>query len=197
MFLSGTTCGPNNEGIEVQLGFQVESHFASIISVCFDDAQDRTIYAKHTLPRQNVARDTGNDRPYFQEDIYYDYDVNDAYTQETQLITIDILTGGRGVEYVDPSSDRYLARGHYSPNADPVYYSHQDATFYFVNVGPQWQCFNGGNWVGIENSVRTFVEANQFDVDVYSGSHGTLQLNDIDENPVDITLHDDILPVAA
>ena len=74
----------------------------------------------------------------------------------------------------------YLARGHLAPNADFLTYawqveqhlplptpacqhlhtalssafSGQDATFTFIDVAPQWQSFNAGNWLDLENGVR-------------------------------------------
>ena len=39
------------------------------------------------------------------------------------------------------SSTRYLARGHLAPDADFIYDVQQDATYYFVNVAPQFQTF--------------------------------------------------------
>jgi DNA/RNA endonuclease G (NUC1) len=65
----------------------------------------------------------------------------------------------------------------------------QDASFYFANVAPQWQCFNGGNWAYLENGVRTFVAAYGADLDVYTGTHGVLELDDVDGNKVEIWLY--------
>ena len=33
----------------------------------------------------------------------------------------------------------------------------QKATYHYINVQAQWQCFNGGNWVYLENGLRDFV----------------------------------------
>ena len=97
--------------------------FTALFAVCFDEPGARTLYARHVLWHNIKARDTGNDRPSFKTDGYYDFDVNEAYTQAQQSITIEALTGIDS--YVDTSSDVYLARGHYSPNSDFVYYSGQ------------------------------------------------------------------------
>lgn len=134
-------CGPNNEGLEIDIAFSTSDGFESILTVCFDPAQSRfifqrlqnihflkdpsnsrSIYAVHTLYQEIVARDTGNDRPFFDPDIYYPFDVNNYYTQVEQDATIQRLTG---IDYVDPSTDYYLARGHLSPNSDFIYYSWQ------------------------------------------------------------------------
>ena len=38
----------------------------------------------------------------------------------------------------------------------PCYKEWQDATYYFLNAAPQWQSFNGGNWVAVEAAVRDY-----------------------------------------
>ena len=38
----------------------------------------------------------------------------------------------------------------------PPYF--QDATFSFIDVAPQWQSFNAGNWLDVENGVRFLAE---------------------------------------
>ena len=43
-----------------------------------------------------------------------------------------------------------------SPEFNTYIYHLQDATYFFLNVAPQFQSFNGGggNWVKLENAVR-------------------------------------------
>ncbi len=52
----------------------------------------------------------------------------------------------------------YLARGHLSPDAAFVYDAFQEATYYFINVAPQFQSFNNGNWKALEGRVRSYGE---------------------------------------
>ena len=54
--------------------------------------------------------------------------------------------------------DLYIARGHLAPNADFMNYAWQDATFTFIDVAPQWQSFNAGNWLDVENGIRYLAE---------------------------------------
>lgn len=48
----------------------------------------------------------------------------------------------------------FISRGHLSPDGDFIFAHEQLLTYFFVNVAPQWQSINGGNWVRIENYVR-------------------------------------------
>ena len=52
------------------------------------------------------------------------------------------------------SGTNYFAKGHLSPDAGFVYNVMQDATYYFLNVAPQFQSFNNGNWKSLEYAVR-------------------------------------------
>ena len=54
---------------------------------------------------------------------------------------------------------------------------------------PQWWPFNGDNWFYLEDSTRSFIEINNFDAVVYTGTSGICQLHDINGNYVDIWLY--------
>ena len=67
------------------------------------------------------------------------------YTQAQQKITIANVVGSNLADkYV--TNTQYLARGHLAAKTDFIYATGQRASFYFINVAPQWQLFNGGNW---------------------------------------------------
>ena len=48
----------------------------------------------------------------------------------------------------------FPAQGHLSPDAGFIYNVEQDATYYFLNVAPQFQSFNNGNWKSLEINTR-------------------------------------------
>ena len=81
----------------------------------------------------------------------------------------------------------------------------QDSTFTFIDVAPQWQSFNAGNWLDVENGIRYLAEyyygtlkvvnnrynKSQFlksSTQVWTGTYGVLQLEDDNGNLVDIYL---------
>ena len=61
---------------------------------------------------------------------------------------------GAAIIETTSSGTNYFAKGHLSPDAGFVYNVMQDATYYFVNVAPQFQSFNNGNWKSLEYAVR-------------------------------------------
>ena len=91
----------------------------------------------------------------------------------------------------DQSTNKFLARGHLAPNGDFIFYSWMDSSFHFINVAPQWQCFNGSNllqiiccwnivipgfnWNYFESSCRNFAVERELDLVVYTGTIGCVQ----------------------
>ncbi|GFG38327.1 hypothetical protein Cfor_01738 [Coptotermes formosanus] len=94
-------------------------------------------------------------------------------------------------QYIAETSEFYLIRGHLAAKADFVYGSQHRATFHFVNVAPQWQTFNGGNWKALETSVRTYADKNKLDLDVYTGTYGILTFPDVNGVETELYLYVD------
>lgn len=75
--------------------------------------------------------------------------VDTLYTQNSQKSAIASVVGSsKADEYV--TSTNFLARGHLAAKTDFILSPSQRATFTFINVAPQWQPFNGGNWNTLE-----------------------------------------------
>ena len=91
--------------------------------MCFNQDKSITLYTSHNLSKSISARDTNNDRPQFDPEEYFGFDVESAYKRDKQTETIKKLTGKDS--FVEAKGDVYLVRGHYSPNSDFVYHSFQ------------------------------------------------------------------------
>ncbi|KAJ9590454.1 hypothetical protein L9F63_016513 [Diploptera punctata] len=175
---SGDTCYDGTKS-HIEIGFEVENDFYKIMDVCFDDSEFNTLYSKFTVVSGIGGYQSGFPRPSFiQGNFYPGLSVDNLYTKNTQRQTISKLLGSTnlGNDYVSNSSDYYLARGHMTAKADYVYGTAHRATFHFVNIAPQWQTFNGGNWNSLEMSVRTYADKNKLDLEVYTGTHGVTTL---------------------
>ncbi|TRY70863.1 hypothetical protein TCAL_06544 [Tigriopus californicus] len=181
----GTACGPNGDGEEIQIGYPTLGGFQETIRVCFNREEARSYYSTHIIYRNIIARDSGNDRPSFKADEYFDFDVDEAYKRDNQEVVIQQLTGISS--YID-NGEYFMSRGHLAPNADFVYYHFMDSTFHFINVAPQWQIFNGVHWAQLEQSCRDFVGGIQRDLIVYTGTSGTLELKNTQQTYVEIFL---------
>merc|ERR1712080_40540 len=87
---------------------------------------------------------------------------------KTQIEGEDIIETGK-------SGTNYFAKGHLSPDAAFVYNIEQDATYYYINVAPQFQSFNNGNWKALESSVRDLGKKLGRDLEVVTGTHDILE----------------------
>jgi len=88
-------------------------------------------------------------RPGFRKGDYFPgVDADEAYSKRSQLATVQRIVGSEtlAARYVDSSKSFYLARGHLSPDGDFIDAASQDASYYFINVLPQWQSFNNGEF---------------------------------------------------
>lgn len=190
---TGSSCGPRDAGELVDVGFTVGDKFHWMYSSCHDPALAHNYYVRHTVMASVGANDNNNDRPSFTKDGFYSgYDINGMYTKNSQTEVIGTLIGSADLaEIYVLGGDIYLARGHLAPNADFMTYAWQDATFSFIDVAPQWQSFNAGNWLDVENGVRFLAEYVYGELQVWTGTHGVLQLEDKDGQLVDIYLDDE------
>jgi len=190
---SGSTCYDGTKR-HIEFGFQVEADFYKLIDVCFDNVLYTTLYVNATIVSGIAGHQSGFPRPSFVQDSFFlGMSVDNLYTQNTQRQTISGLLGSTqlGDQFIDPSTNYYLARGHYAADADFVYGSQQRATFHFVNVSPQWQTFNGGNWEALESSVRAYADKKKLDLVVYTGTYGVATLPNVNGVETELYLYVD------
>lgn len=121
--------------------------------------------------------------------------VNNLYKKREQAITFTELLNVEGNKYIKGNS--FLSRGHLAPNADFAYSYWQQASFFYINVCPQWQIVNAGNWGSVENEVRSAAGAYKENFTIITGTHKILSLHDINNKSVDMYLdsYRHILPV--
>jgi DNA/RNA endonuclease G (NUC1) len=70
-------------------------------------------------------------------------------------------------KYVFNNRTNYFARGHLVANAYFPFASQNKATFFYHNAAPQWQLFNAGLWLDVENTIRTIARNAQVTVGVH------------------------------
>ncbi|XP_026474343.1 uncharacterized protein LOC113378043 [Ctenocephalides felis] len=116
----------------------------------------------------------------------------EAYKQETQKeIFAELLGSSQLAEKYFEGANAFLARGHMSPDADFTFAIWQYATYFYVNVCPQWQAVNAGNWLRVENLARKLGSSRGEDLTIYSGVHDILTLPDVNNNEVKMSIAKD------
>jgi hypothetical protein len=120
--------------------------------------------------------------------------LNKLYSKKAQKSTVTALLGGvtsiddETIIETSSSGTDYFARGHLSPDAAFIYNVLQDATYYFINIAPQFQSFNNGNWKALEGGVRDLGAKLGRDLVVTTGTHEVLEYPDKNNSPTDIFL---------
>lgn len=184
---TGKTC--LNKYTQIEIGFDLGNEFLNTVDICRDEDLLVTYYAKFKLTKSIGGYQRSYPRPSWKQDNFCGpYDVNTQYTRSVQKATISTIlkSADLGEKYISSTSNYYFARGHISAKADHVYGSAQRATFWYINTAPQWQTFNGANWMYLESDVRNYASAKQLDLDIYTGVHGILTLPDVNnvEQPI-------------
>lgn len=181
---TGNTCNYGN-AIEIEIGFIVDNdRFLHLMDICHDELIESNLYAKHAMIPSNYGYQHSFPRPSFiRGDFFGDKNVDGLYTKVSQMETFRHILGDEIVEKIfDDSRDIFLARGHLAAKVDFIYGSQQRGTFYFINVAPQWQIFNGGNWERVESGTRSYVADRNLYVEIYTGTHDVLQMKDLHGN---------------
>lgn len=191
---TGKKCSTSNIK-EIEIGFNIDTNrFLRVISICFDETNFDTVYSMYNLTKFIQSYETNVNRPSFTEGNFYNLSekLNNLYTKKNQKININKqLNLAEDSELIIGSSNFYLAKGHLTAKTDFVYAPGQIATFYYINVAPQWQNFNSMNWNKIENSVRLLANTRELDLVVYTGIFGTLKYNNANGDYVDLYLYVD------
>jgi len=184
---TGTCAG--SEGVEITVGWQVGSDTVAEFTMCHNKKAALNYYSTNTIDGKSVdADDKTNGRPSFITGGYYaDLEaaqgktVNTLYTQVQQTATIAQIVGSTALanEYINVNAQLFLSRGHMAPDGDFISAASQDSSYYFMNVAPQWQTFNGAHWVDVENAARRYATTNRVDLKITTGTFGVTTLADI------------------
>ncbi|KAH9632767.1 hypothetical protein HF086_012102 [Spodoptera exigua] len=183
------TCYNNN--LVIRVGFTVEGVFYPLYWSCFDERRLEVLYVWYEQNPQNAVFQSGINRPNFAASTFYPgVPVDDMYKVATQKETIAELVGNDlANKYI--TNRQYLARGHLAAKTDFIYASGQRASFYFINVAPQWQPFNAGNWNSVEQYLRARIGQAGYNTVVYTGTFGVSQLRDENDRLVNVYLYTD------
>merc|ERR1712106_999847 len=193
-----------SELTRTSIGWNIDGKYKEQIGLCIDERMFATIWTNHTLHGANIDyRDIDPKRPGFRIDTtgtkrFFPWatstKMNKYYSKNNQLAQVKKILGTNNkmgtFQIIDKSRSgtHYFAKGHLSPDAAFVYNVMQDATYYFMNVAPQFQSFNNGNWKALEYNTRELGTQLNRDLQVITGTHGMLTYPDRNNDPTHISL---------
>lgn len=175
----------------IEIGFQTEQNWLKLITVCHNFTFSSTHWVHYYQNPENQGLQQGYPRIRFiQADLYEGLNVEKLYSRYVQRQTISRILGSEklGADLVAETGDLFMARGHMAARSDFIFGTHQQATFYFINVAPQWQTFNGGNWVAVEHNLKRYVDRKNINIQIYTGTYGVVTYKDINGVPREIYL---------
>ncbi|XP_033161004.1 uncharacterized protein LOC117141599 [Drosophila mauritiana] len=147
-----------------------DGRFVATMELCHDPNHLRTHYAHHQLTPANVHFQKKLKRPRFSTAGHFTgFDMARIYSHKSQE---KLIVPG----LIDVKSGLFLARGHLTAKADLIYASQQKSSFNYMNVAPQWQSFNGGQWSKLEDSTRQYVARSGITATVYTGIYGEMKV---------------------
>nr|AQM58352.1 venom nuclease-like protein 1 [Pristhesancus plagipennis] len=181
------------QGTVLELGFKAEG-WHPLVKVCHDIRGARTFYSHHTLYGSvlpgKVHRSTG--RPGFsrgEKFLYEGYSPDRAYNRKNQLKVFHSVIGEKKTSHYIDEKNKFLSRGHLAPDADFLFSTWQLLTYFFINVAPQWQSINAGNWLNVETNTRRIASKLGADLEVITGTNGVSKMKDSEGNLKEIYLH--------
>lgn len=188
---TGSTCN-NGMATLAEIGFVIDKHrFSHVMDVCLNEILQNTYYTYFKLGPGNNGHQRSFPRPDFEVGDFFNQSLQIPilYTRRLQKKTIGQLLGEHMVNRLfNDTIFLFMARGHLMAKADNILGNQQRATFYYINVAPQWQPFNAGNWATVENVVREYVSQQKLHAEIYTGTYGVLALRDCTGKFVDIYL---------
>ncbi|XP_017043009.1 uncharacterized protein LOC108089339 [Drosophila ficusphila] len=166
-------CGKDATSFQYRVGYDIgDGRFVATMELCHDPDHLRTHYARHQMTPANVHFQKNVKRLKFSTAGHFTgFDMARIYSHKSQE---KLLTAAPGL--IDVKAGLFLARGHLAAKADLIFASQQRSSFNYVNVAPQWQSFNGGQWAVLEDSTRRYVARSGISATVYTGTFGEMKL---------------------
>uniref|UniRef100_A0A0A9WV10 Nuclease n=1 Tax=Lygus hesperus TaxID=30085 RepID=A0A0A9WV10_LYGHE len=175
----------NGDGTLLKLGYMVNNKIADVITTCHRIADGMTYWSRHILDGSGLPqRGNGGKRPdeegrpqftFRNKDLFRGFPPYRYYKQDNELNALAQAIGSSEARQIfNEREDKFFSKGHLSPNADFLLETTRDVTFLFVNVQPQWQEVNGGNWNEVEVANRYNAAATGKKYEVITGAPGNL-----------------------
>ncbi|KAL5280421.1 hypothetical protein ACFFRR_004418 [Megaselia abdita] len=152
-------CGENNSGIYDDI------HFKNY-NVCINVNKSESFYSVHHL-QPNVTKLSNYTRPKWRTKLYKS--AGDAYEEKVQFPRFRSL----GLPQINGSNSLSLVHFHFVPAGDFTNKPDRDETFYVENCVPGFQSINNGNWIYIEDRIKSMIQSQS---QILTGQFGHLVL---------------------
>jgi len=175
--LEDSYCGPQDQGLELDIGFQIGQNFSTVLQICHDPETEATHWVHHTLYGASLdAKAPERGASNFKEgNVFYKrISASALYTIRRQKQRFSNQFGAAKSKDVFSQG---FDRGHLAPDADFVYEDWQETTYYYANIAPQWKDVNRGNWKAVETAVRELAEKRAEPLDIITGTLGILRVD--------------------
>lgn len=171
-------CG--NDGVFFNIGFNLPDSkgFVNLIAVCYSKKRGSAIFTSHVLYGKTIKsamKSSARPSTFKTSEIPAKVSAPTSFTKAKQLERFSDIFGSR-TEAEGFLNETYLARGHLTPDGDMIFVSWQWSTYYYLNVVPQFQKINNGNFKHIESIVRTKAAQLQSNLNIYTGAFDVLKL---------------------
>ncbi|XP_018788162.1 PREDICTED: uncharacterized protein LOC108968527 [Bactrocera latifrons] len=166
------------------------------MQVCFDKIRQSTLYVEHTITPASIHyKHHVNTKNFTSGDFFGGRNIDAFYRKSKQIKALSRILRKDASTYV--TTKNFLSRGHLVAKTDLIFSGQQKGTFHHLNVMPQWESFNAGNWSRIENGVRQFAHDNGSTLLCWTGTWGVCTLPDVNNIQQELYLGDNnnVLPV--
>ncbi|XP_055307167.1 uncharacterized protein LOC129571388 [Sitodiplosis mosellana] len=169
------------DGIIAEIGFQTDRKWLHLMRVCHNETIGSTNWVQYKQnPANRGYQHAIKQVDFVQGDFYQGLKVNDLYSRNVQRETCSIILQSKPLcmNLMPNGGDYFLSRGHLAARSDFIYTTHQRASYYFLNVASQWQSLNGANWNILEEHLRRYIDQQNLNAEIHTGTYGIVQYDD-------------------
>lgn len=193
--ITSQKCSINNQGNLYEIGYRLNSqNFLTIFQVCYNNKTETTYFSVHQIKGSTIKYAVKDNRRRSFLSIGTNTNssttkINQIYKKHHQIMHFKQILGENQTYF---NSSMYLARGHLTPDADFILSNFQLSTYYYINVAPEFQIINAGNWLRIEYLVRNLAANFNDDFLIYTGVYEILKLKHSNNYYQEIEIYLDI-----
>ncbi|XP_034485218.1 uncharacterized protein LOC117790069 [Drosophila innubila] len=167
-----------------RIGIEIQNEFLELYRACYDKGNVRSYFSEATIYRKKIHSKL-KARPRFSTDELIT-PAQEASFQTKNIYKTFVKTYGSNQKYMKKDENGrpllLINRGHLTASSDMLFADQMTSTFKYLNVVPQFESINSGNWMQIEHWVGNNIPEKSF-VHLRTGAFGLLSLQDTKSKP--------------